>query len=226
MNSCFAKVRILCLLAGLMVPVGGVTHAQPAAAADDQGELATRALVREIQFMLRRSGFDPGPLDGVPRQLTNAAVRRFEDIQGLPVVELRLGARVPSELLARLRTEAGRAMFGTAGGAAAAPRGISPPAGEGSPANPPPPDRFSACPYDPKDFHIGANRFTPDSFLKEGFEGSTARAVASLKQRLEEGRQIADKIGLSALKEVQRQARVLQYFECRLKVEQASAKKG
>ena len=32
--------------------------------------------------------------------------------------------------------------------------------------------------------------------------------------------------GISALKEVQRQARVLQYLECRLKLEQASASKG
>ena len=35
-----------------------------------------------------------------------------------------------------------------------------------------------------------------------------------------------DRIGISALKDVQRQARVLQYFECRLKIEQASAGKG
>jgi hypothetical protein len=62
--------------------------------------------------------------------------------------------------------------------------------------------------------------------LNEGFDGSTGRAIANLKDRLEEGRQIADKIGISALKEVQRQARVLQYLECRLKLEQASASKG
>ena len=70
------------------------------------------------------------------------------------------------------------------------------------------------------------NRYTPETFLNEGFDGSTARAVTNLKDRLEEGRQIADKIGLTALKEVQRQARVLQYFECRLKIEQASASKS
>jgi hypothetical protein len=62
--------------------------------------------------------------------------------------------------------------------------------------------------------------------LNEGFDGSTAGAVTNLKDRLEEGRQIADKIGLTALKEVQRQARVPQYFECRLKIEQASASKS
>ena len=37
---------------------------------------------------------------------------------------------------------------------------------------------------------------------------------------------LADRIGISALKDVQRQARVLQYFECRLRIEQASASKG
>ena len=62
--------------------------------------------------------------------------------------------------------------------------------------------------------------------MKEGFDGSAARAVANLKDRLEEGRQLADRIGISALKDVQRQARVLQYFECRLKIEQASASKS
>lgn len=95
-----------------------------------------------------------------------------------------------------------------------------------APPKAPLPDRFAACPYDPEDFHIGANRYTPDTFLNEGFDGSTARAIASLKDRLEEGREIADKIGISALKDVQRQARVLQYLECRLKLEQASASKG
>jgi hypothetical protein len=140
---------------------------------------------------------------------------------------------VPAAFLARLRAETGRAMLGAAGKLETEPRSSSPPAGEApvpatAPAPPkaPPPDRFAACPYDPEDFHIGANRYTPDTFLNEGFDSSTARAIANLKDRLEEGRQIADKIGISALKEVQRQARVLQYFECRLKIEQASASKS
>jgi hypothetical protein len=45
-----------------------------------------------------------------------------------------------------------------------------------------------------------------------------------LKDRLNEARQIAENIGGSALIEVQRQSRVLDYFSCRLKVEQASEK--
>jgi hypothetical protein len=55
-----------------------------------------------------------------------------------------------------------------------------------------------------------------------GFDGSTVRAVASLKDRLNEARQLAENLGGSALAEVQRQARVLDYFNCRLKIEQAS----
>ena len=45
-----------------------------------------------------------------------------------------------------------------------------------------------------------------------------------LRDRLSEARQIAENVGGSALAEVQRQSRVLNYFSCRLKVEQASSK--
>jgi hypothetical protein len=45
-----------------------------------------------------------------------------------------------------------------------------------------------------------------------------------LKDRLNEARQIAGNIGGAALTEVQRQSRVLDYFTCRLKIEQASQK--
>ena len=48
--------------------------------------------------------------------------------------------------------------------------------------------------------------------------------MTNLRKRLEEARQLADRIGGSALLEVQRQARVLSYFECRLKIEQGSTK--
>jgi hypothetical protein len=50
------------------------------------------------------------------------------------------------------------------------------------------------------------------------------RAVSMLKDRLNEARQIAGSIGGSALTEVQRQSRVLDYFNCRLKIEQESQK--
>jgi len=45
-----------------------------------------------------------------------------------------------------------------------------------------------------------------------------------LKDRLNEARQIAANVAGSALTEVQRQSRVLDYFNCRLKIEQTSDK--
>jgi peptidoglycan hydrolase-like protein with peptidoglycan-binding domain len=83
-------------------------------------------------------------------------------------------------------------------------------------------DRFAACPFTATDFLIGATQYTPDTFLKAGFGGSTPSAVVRLKAGLEEARRLALQIGGPALGEVQRQRRVLDYFECRLKIEQAS----
>jgi peptidoglycan hydrolase-like protein with peptidoglycan-binding domain len=239
----FAGFWVFSLLLGSAAPLGGMAQAQPAATAvlPDQDLQGTRELVREIQFMLLRLGLDPGPLDGMPRFMTNRAVRRFEEIYGLPLVDLEPGGKVPADFLARLRAETARAMFAQTGKSQPGPATSSssapaPPPSQGerssptataiAPAPKQSPDRFASCAYDPEDFHIGANHYTPETFLKDGFDGSTARAVANLKDRLEEGRQIADKIGISALTEVQRQARVLQYFECRLKIEQASASKS
>ena len=86
------------------------------------------------------------------------------------------------------------------------------------------PDRFAQCTFNPEDFRIGATQYTPDKYLQVGFDGSTARAVSMLRDRLNEARQIAGNIGGAALTEVQRQSRVLNYFSCRLKIEQASSK--
>src|SRR5260370_9636063 len=182
----FVAIWVFLLLLSSIAPLGSTGLAQPATApvAQDQDPLATRELVREIQLMLLRLGLDPGPLDGLPSQLTIGAVRRFEQTSGLPVIELQPGGKVPAAFLARLRAEAGRAMFGAAGKLETEPRSSSPPAGEApvpvtAPAPPkaPPPDRFAACPYDPEDFHIGANHYTPTTFLNEGFHGSTARPI-------------------------------------------------
>jgi hypothetical protein len=48
------------------------------------------------------------------------------------------------------------------------------------------------------------------------------RAVSMLRDRLNEARQIASDVGGAALSEVQRQSRILDYFSCRSKIEQAS----
>ena len=108
MKMVFAGIWIVSLLLGSVVPRDGMAQTQPATAAvpQDQDVQATREQVREIQFMLLRLGLDPGPLDGYPRQLTNGAVRRFEETYGLPLVDLEPGGKVPAAFLTRLRAEA------------------------------------------------------------------------------------------------------------------------
>jgi hypothetical protein len=179
----------------------------------------TPSVIREIQFMLSRLGVDPGPIDGVVGAQTNRAIREFQQHAGLPGSDLINASTIPAELLAELRNEASRAILGET------PK----PQSSGSPAKTvavpapatPPADRFAACAFNPDDFRIGGIQYTPDKFLQVGFNGSTARAVASLKDRLDEARQLAENIGGPALLEVQRQAHVLNYFNCRLKIEEA-----
>ena len=186
----------------------------------------TSSLVREIQFMLLRLGMEPGPIDGVIGPQTTSAWRKFQQDTGLPQGDLVNGSKIPAAALARLRSEASRVIFEgerKAEPPAAAP---TPPAAAVAPVQPPAPapDRFAACPFHAEDFRIGTTQYTPEKYLQEGFDGSTARAVSMLKDRLNEARQIAGNIGGAALTEVQRQSRVLDYFTCRLKIEQETQK--
>jgi peptidoglycan hydrolase-like protein with peptidoglycan-binding domain len=186
----------------------------------------TPSLVREIQFMLLRLGMEPGPIDGVIGPQTTRAWRKFQQDTGLPPVDLVNGSKIPAAALTRLRSVASRVIFEgerKPEPPAAAP---TPPAAAVAPVQPaaPAPDRFAACPFHAEDFKIGATQYTPEKYLQEGFDGSTVRAVSMLKDRLNEARQIAGNIGGSALTEVQRQSRVLDYFTCRLKIEQESQK--
>ena len=185
----------------------------------------TPSLVREIQFMLLRVGIDPGPIDGVVGPQTTGAFRKFQERAGLPIRELTNGGRVSAGLVTALRGEAARVMFEKDKVPEATPAPAKLPAAL-TPEPPPAekPDRFAACPFNPEDFRIGTTQYTPDKYLQIGFEGSTARAVSMLKDRLNEARQIAGNIGGAALNEVQRQSRVLDYFGCRLKIEQGSSK--
>src|SRR5262249_45169349 len=157
---------------------------------------------------------------------TTRAYRKFEERAGLPVAELVNGGKIPAIVLARLRGEASRAIFEGEKPAELAPPAAKPTAPPVPPTQPPPekPARFAPCACNPEDFRIGATQYTPEKYLQAGFDGSTARAVAMLQDRLNEARQIAGNIGGSALTEVQRQSRVLDYFSCRLKIEQASEK--
>ena len=126
-------------------------------------------------------------------------------------------------MLAKLRSEASRAMFGeTAKSQSSNSAATAVPGPPQAPPAKPAADRFAACSFSPVDFRIGGTEYTPDTFLQVGFDGSTARAVASLKDRLDEARGFAENIGGAALLEVQRQARVLNYFNCRLKIEEAA----
>jgi peptidoglycan hydrolase-like protein with peptidoglycan-binding domain len=204
------------LLGVLVAGSGAALAAEPAPPPDVVA--ATPALIREIQFMLTRLGMEPGPIDGIAGPQTTTAVHKFQHKSGLPVEDLVTDQTISGKLVAQLRIEASRVILGNE------PKPGPPPAASLAPVPPPapPPDRFAACPFDRADFHIGGVQYTPDKFLQDGFDGSTARAIANLKDRLDEARRLAENIGGSALAEVQRQARVLGYFTCRAKIEQAS----
>jgi peptidoglycan hydrolase-like protein with peptidoglycan-binding domain len=207
---------------GVLVIMAVATAAIGSFAAPGEPEVeVSPGLVREIQFLLLRLGFDPGPIDGSAGPQTARAFQKFEEQSGLAAVPLVNVGRMPTEVLERLRKDASRIILGSQ------TKQETPAAATTSPASSAPaertPDRFAACSYRPEDFHIGNTQFTPDTYLQEGFDGSTARAMSMLKDRLNEARQIAGNIGGAALAEVQRQARVLDYFSCRLKIEQAAA---
>ena len=91
-------------------PAGAPTVA---AANPESSVAATPALVRQVQFMLLSIGIDPGPIDGVPRQLTNAAVHKFEQQSGLPEADLVSGGQISTGLLDRLRKAASGVLLGT-----------------------------------------------------------------------------------------------------------------
>jgi len=230
----------LAVAAVLLVPTLAAEPgwAQRPTEAGEPSLTATPNLIREIQFMLLTVGIDPGPLDGNSRQLTNRAIHIFQHRSGLPITDIVNDGQISPAFVDRLRKEAAQALLksapppvGAAASAAAPPPLPAPPdtpvpaLQRAAPAVPPP-DRFATCTYSTEDFRIGTKQYTPQTFLDEGFDGVTARAVANMRQRLDEARQIADKIGGPALVEVQRQARVLGYFECRQKIEQTEPKRN
>jgi len=226
-----ARDLIAIAIGCVAIAVAGITPClaqRPAGGAVSGAEEVevTPSLVREIQFMLSRIGIDPGPIDGVVGPQTTGAFRKFQERSGLPIRDLTNGGRVSAGLMTTLRGEAARVMFEKDKGPEAAPTPAKLSAAA-SPPEPPPAeklDRFAACPFNPDDFRIGTTQYTPEKYLQVGFEGSTDRAVSMLKDRLNEARQIAGNIGGAALNEVQRQSRVLDYFGCRLKIEQGPNK--
>jgi peptidoglycan hydrolase-like protein with peptidoglycan-binding domain len=200
---------------------------EDAAAAGAQMVAATPTLIREIQFMLQAVGIDPGPIDGNAQALTNRAVRQFQQRNGLPPADIVNGGTISTAFIDLLRRQVAASL--TKGAAPEAPAAPAPAPAPAATVTapvappPPPPDPFASCAASADDFRVGTKQYNPQSYLDEGFGGSTSRAVTSLRQRLDEARDIAEKIGGNALLEVQRQARVLSYYECRQKIEQASA---
>jgi hypothetical protein len=211
------------------VPAGGPPALAAVPQESPQGETipATPELIRQIQFMLQTVGIDPGPIDGNAQTLTNRAAHQFQMLNALPITDVTNSGPISAAFLDVLRREAGAKLGvipSAPGQTSITPAAPTPPPAPAAPVPtppPPPPDRFASCQFDPQDFFVGGKQYTPQSFLDEGFGGSTDRAVSNLQQRLTEARNIAEKIGGSALVEVQRQARVLAYFECRQKIEQA-----
>jgi peptidoglycan hydrolase-like protein with peptidoglycan-binding domain len=219
------RVWLLGIALTLIWPI--VVIAAPACqgSPDQRSLAATPGLVREVQFMLLSLGIDPGPIDGNAGEMTNRAAGLFQQRMGIPETGIVNNQPVSSAFVERLRREAAQALLrGTKPEASPSPPPPQPAETAVAPSRPaPPPDRFAVCTFNPDDFRVGGRQYTPQSFLDDGFDGVTARAVANLRQRLDEARQIAEKIGGPALLEVQRQAHVLAYFECRQKIEQASA---
>jgi|SRR5271166_6020768 len=225
MRGADTVAAVLCrmvIFLAVVIAVGAVPSHAASIVPEAQDVEASPALVREIQFMLLRLGADPGPIDGIAGPQTLAALRKFQAKSGLPITDLINDGKISAVFLSRLRSDASRAILGGEKRPDVAPEVAAPSPVAVAPAPPArPPDPFAACTFNPDDFRIGATEYTPDKFLQVGFDGSTARAVASLKDRLDEARQLAANLGGSALAEVQRQARVLDYFSCRLKIEQA-----
>jgi hypothetical protein len=160
------------------------------------------------------SGVMLGPQTQQPAAAEAAPPAAPGPVAAAPADLAPLRGQAPDPLLGRqtLQPPAAAAGLPAAPGPAAA---LAPPA-------PAMVDRFAACPFTAADFLIGGTQYTPDTFLKAGFGGSTASAVVALKAEFKQTRRLALQIGGQASGEVQRQGRVLDYFECRLKIEHAS----
>ena len=61
------------------------TSAAPTPRTPNAGTESTRDRIANLQRALRRLGYDPGPVDGVPGTRTRAAIRAFQADAGLPV---------------------------------------------------------------------------------------------------------------------------------------------
>ena len=75
------------------------TSAAPAPRAPNAGAESTRDRIANLQRALRRLGYDPGPVDGIPGARTRAAIRAFQADAKLPV-NGQISERLESAILA------------------------------------------------------------------------------------------------------------------------------
>jgi len=108
--SSFVAVSVVCAVV-LVLLVHSTSSIRPLSSATSANELAPMpdansmsaaltdaASIRELQTLLKESGHDPGPIDGIDGPATRKAIRDYLGAQGLA------GADAPSaELLLRLR---------------------------------------------------------------------------------------------------------------------------
>jgi hypothetical protein len=97
------SVRIwFVILSFLLIAVGlvGVTPAQEVKSGQARGKAAAQAQhVREVQEALAKSGYDPGPIDGIMGPRTRAALRKYVAV---PPPQVPTPA---DQVIARFRTE-------------------------------------------------------------------------------------------------------------------------
>ena len=77
------------------------TSAAPAPRAPNARADSTRGRIANLQRALRRLGYDPGPVDGIPGARTRAAIRAFQADAGLPVTG-QISERLESAVLAAI----------------------------------------------------------------------------------------------------------------------------
>ena len=77
------------------------TSAAPTPRTPNAGAESTRDRIANLQRALRRLGYDPGPVDGIPGARTRAAIRAFQADAGLPVTG-QVSERLESAVLAAI----------------------------------------------------------------------------------------------------------------------------
>jgi putative peptidoglycan binding protein len=97
----FARVGLVMLVSiGTTVPLAGTVSAQETRSSRiPRTTAATPEHVRELQQALAKSGYDPGPVDGIMGPRTKAALRKYMSVPP-PTVPTQA-----DEMIRRFRTE-------------------------------------------------------------------------------------------------------------------------